>query len=101
MSADASTEFDGDGFSAVSSFFGGDGRHIRHVVGNEARLGLGSGARVPSLENNDDSYTKKRIMSIGKKRKLDKYHDVDDDEDDIHSSTEEDKEEGDAGRSKG
>jgi len=92
------TDFDSKGFSAVASFFGEQG--IKEETAQDLkptstkkkrnRLGLGAQAKDDEevLESLESEETKKKIMSIGKKRKND---DVSDDEDDaVDMSDEED-----------
>lgn len=92
------TDFDSKGFSAVASFFGEQG--IKEETAQDLkptstkkkrnRLGLGAQAKDDEevLDALESEETKKKIMSIGKKRKND---DLSDDEDEhVDMSDEED-----------
>jgi hypothetical protein len=100
-----STEFDSGGFSAVSSFFGGQDNveettkdtNIAPTSRKRNRLGLGAKEKdyEDSLDALESEETRKKILSIGKKKRND---DNDDDDDDEASETNQSDEEDEGGR---
>lgn len=91
-----STEFDNQGFSAVSSFFGGQGieeetaLNLKPKEKKRNRLGLGAKSKIEeeTLERLESEETKKRILSVGKKRKHEEDSDNSGDDDVIESEEE-------------
>jgi hypothetical protein len=94
-----STDFDSKGFSAVSSFFGDQGiteetaQDLKPTTTQKKRnrLGLGATAKQDegTLDDLESEETKKKILSIGKKRKHDDDSDVEEDHEDISDEEEE------------
>lgn len=91
-----STEFDNQGFSAVSSFFGGQGveeetaLNLKPKEKKRNRLGVGAKSKIEeeTLERLESEETKKRILSVGKKRKHEEDSDNSGDDDVIESEEE-------------
>ena len=93
-----STDFDSKGFSAVSSFFGDQGvteetaQDLKPTTQKKRnRLGLGATAKEDDvgLDALESEETKKKILSIGSKRKHEDDSDIDAEDEDISDEEEE------------